>query len=330
MLSRCAIGLLTWNGQRDVGACVRSILAQDEPELEICWIDNASSDATVETVRVAAPNFPQPRIQPRNIGFCGGHNLGIDSTSAPYYLALNQDVVLAPDYVRRLCDWMDQDPALAMTSGLILQGDGQQGLDAKIYSAGLAMGRGRFPFELGMNAPMRDGFAGRRRVPGVTGAAMVLRRSAMTQVASSSDDIFPQEFFAYFEEVDLAIRIARAGLACGVDGAAKAWHAARGQGGRASRRIRAHYFKNHWLVTLRNDSVGQIVRELPAILKGELTHYLPQYVQSPLAACWGAAMVLELVAKARREFALFSERHPEATAGRDRFYEESIRALREL
>lgn len=376
---RCAIGLLTWNGAADAGACARSVLAQDERGrdvgapggLEIIWIDNASTDDTVGALRRAAPAFPEPIRLEINTGFCAGHNLGIERSRAPYYLALNQDAVLAPDYVRLLCDWMDSDPALAMVSGLILETGGGEGSGfgggdslgelndladlaervagsesdpavaaaagvawnalvrtARIYSAGLAMGRGRFPFELGMGRPVRATDFARRRVPGVTGAAMLLRREAVLAAAPRPGEVFPPEFFAYFEEVDLALRLAKAGLACGVHGGAVAWHAARGQGGVGRPDIRAHYFKNHWLMTLRDASLGELLRDASAILKTELMRFAPKYFREPAAALLGLARAARLAPRARADRRALAARWPDAAANRRAFFALSRAKLR--
>ncbi|MCH8332729.1 glycosyltransferase family 2 protein, partial [Candidatus Sumerlaeota bacterium] len=227
--ARCAVGLLTWNGGDDAVLCARSILGQTEKNLEIRWIDNASTDGTCKRIADEMPAFPRPAILERNVGFCKGHNQAFASTSAPYYLALNQDAVLAPDYVEKLCDWMDEDRSLAMASGLILH---SPGLDpdpaARIASAGMAMGRGRFPFELRMGELAGEDDRRRRYVPGLTGAALLLRRSAVLDLCEWPGEVFAPEFFAYFEEIDLALRVARAGRRCGIAGSALAWHAGRG------------------------------------------------------------------------------------------------------
>lgn len=331
---RCAVGLLTWNGERDVARCVRSLLAQTESPIELCWIDNASSDRTIDVVRAEAPGVFEPIAMRENVGFCEGHNRGLASTRAPYYLALNQDVELAPDYIERLCDWMDTHAEVAMVSGLILAGEmpehePERALDgATIYSAGLAMGRGRFPFELKMGQPASEADGERRYVPGVTGAAMLLRRSAVQAASLSPDQVFPREFFAYFEEVDLALRLARAGWRCGVDGAAVAWHAARGQGGAGNRALRAHYLKNHWLVSLRNDTWGDMFGEAAYILKGEIKHYCGQYLRNPGAALSAMWRMLRLCKASRRDFHRLEKQFSHSREGRARFYAESIRLLR--
>src|SRR6185295_19166477 len=95
------------------------------------------------------------------------------------------------------------------------------------------------------------------------------------------DEIFPEDFFAYSEEVDLALRLARCGLRCGVDGAAHARHTGQGSGGLQRSEIRARFFLNHWLLTLRHDPWHDIIREFPYILRGEFQYWLPLYLRHP-------------------------------------------------
>ena len=328
--SRCAIGLLTWNGERDVARCARSILDQTEKNIEIRWIDNASSDGTCRRVIEGVPGFPKPDVLEANVGFCAGHNRAFSDSNAPYYLALNQDVELAPDYVEKVCDWMDAEASLAMASGLILQSEaGAEGnRDARIYSSGMAMGRGRCPFELRMGERPAEFDRERRFVPAVTGAALMVRRSAVAELSPRPRELFPAEMFAYFEEVDLALRIARAGLRCGVEGSALAWHAARGQGGASDPAIRVHYLKNHWLVTLRNDAWSEIALEIPHIVKGELRHYLPNYISQPLVSIRAAWLTMRQLAAARRNQKWLSEKFPNGRRERLIFLQHSREELR--
>ena len=331
---RCAALLLTWNGAADAPYAARSLLAQTEPDLDIRWIDNASTDDTMSRVRAEVPEFPLPELMEKNVGFCAGHNRAFAATDAPYYLALNQDVVLAPDYIERLCDWMDEDESLASTSGLVLSHSGDWedpplDPDSTINSAGMAMGLGRFPFELRMGREPTERDRERQFVPAVTGAAMMIRRSAMEKVADRPGELFPPEFFAYFEEVDLALRIARAGLRCGVEGSALAWHAARGRGGKMNPAIRKHYIKNHWLVTFRNDRWTEMLAELPYIAKGELVHYVPQYLKALVPFIKARFQTLTMLPEARRVFRRGARKFPDSTEGRRRFYKESRRLLKE-
>lgn len=298
--ARCTIGLLTWNAGKDGLTAVASIFAQLEPCFELIWIDNASTDYTVERLRDRFPRLTPPHINTRNVGFCSGHNQALFVCRTPYYLALNQDAELDADYILRICDWMDSQPALALASGLILMPD-----KVRIYSAGMAWPRSRFAFELGMGMPLKEDLLRRRLVPAVDGSAMVLRVEACRRVSFPHREIFPKSFFAYGEEVDLALRLARAGYRCGVDGTAVATHRGRGSGGFKKASIRARFFLNHWLVTLRNDDWDTIVRELPWILRGELQFWLREYLKYPAALVIALWRLLFMWRGARRFYDLF-------------------------
>ena len=305
---RCTVGLLTWNAGDDGPACAASLLAQTESPLEIDWLDNGSDDGTPERLGARFEALPEPWILPANVGFCAGHNRMLARCRTDYYLALNQDVVLSADYARRLCDWLDENRSLGMVSGLILRG--RPGADKEaLYSAGLVWPRARFPFELGNGRPPRPDELGRRQVPGVTGAALMLRVSACRLASDPEGEVFPADFFAYHEEVDLALRMARTGWTCGVEGAAKAWHAGQGSGGLRRRRIRAAYFANHWLLTLRHEPWSMIARELAWIARGELVYWLPRYARSPIASAWGAWGAARRARAARRFYHRFEARH---------------------
>lgn len=308
--ARCTVGLLTWNGGGGVVECVRALLAQEESPLEIVWVDNASTDGTIARLQKEFDELPGPLIQSRNVGFCAGHNEAIRHCKTPYYLALNQDAVLEPDYIRRLCDWLDEESNLALAQGLILQDEGHRRLDqARVWSAGLVFPRTRFHFQLGMGGPIRLAWQRRRLVPGTDGTAMVLRMEAVRRASLPADEIFPESFFAYGEDIDLAQRVLRLGYDCGVDGQAVAWHAGKGSGGHSRLAIRAGFLGNHWLITLRNEPSGLILNELPYWLRGELQYWLPEYARHPLAFFAALGRLFKLGIGARRFYHRFERTH---------------------
>ncbi|MCL5271594.1 MAG: hypothetical protein M1457_13810, partial [bacterium] len=118
-----------------------------------------------------------------------------------------------------------------------------------------------------------------------------------------------QDFFAYGEEVDLALRLARAGLRCGVEGGAVAWHRGQGSGGLRRRTIRAKYLANHWMLAVRHDSAAALLREAPYVLRGELQYWLPRYLASPRALLMAAADLLRRWRAGRRYYREFERRH---------------------
>jgi GT2 family glycosyltransferase len=274
--ARCTAGLLTWNPGELGERCVASLLAQSEPLLRVDWIDNASADGAPGRLRARFPALPSPEVNPRNLGFCAPHNRMLARCATPYYLALNQDVALAPDYVARLCDWMDSEP-------------------------GLAFPRARYLFHLGAGRPYGEPYLGRRRVSGVEGSALLMRvADCRRAIVDGPEEIFPESFFAYYEEVDLTLRLARLGLGCGVDGRAVAVHAGKGSGGFGQPAIRARFLANHWLTTLRNEPWSRILRDLPWIVRGEARYWLPEYLAAPEALARALAILAREAPSARR------------------------------
>lgn len=322
---RCTVGLLTWNGGAEVEHCIAALLAQDEPAFEILWVDNASTNDCVARLQARfAGTMPAAAVNPRNNGFCGGHNQLLRACRTPFYLALNQDAALSPDYLRRLCDWMQAEPRLALASGLVLQA-AEAG--ERIESVGLAWPRLRMAFLLGLDRPVTPADRLRREVSGVIGAAMLLRVAACRDVSLGPDSVFPDDFFAYFEEIDLAQRLGRNGFACGVEGGVTARHVSASSGGKRQRPIQAKYIANHWLLTLRHDGLALLLRELPWLLYGELRWWLPRYLRQPLAFLQALGDFLRRAIPARRFYHTFERRHGPTQA---RLATLRMRARREL
>ena len=327
--ARCTVGLLTWNAGEDGVDCARRIVAQTEAPLELIWIDNASIDGTVRRLHRRCRALPKPFVNPRNLGFCTGHNQALAACRTRYYLALNQDAILERETVERLCDWMDKRPELAMTAPLLLmEEEGEGSGEPRLWSGGMVFPRARFAFELGMGAPATERWRRRRIVPGVDGSAMMLRVDACHQASLDPQEIFADRFFAYGEELDLAMRLARAGFECGVEGTTTTVHRGRSSGGFARSTVRALFFRNHWLATLRNEPLGLIVRELPYLLRGELQYWLPEYAKKPLGFVLALFGFLRHAPAARRFYREFERKFGPTRKRLENYKKRSLEELR--
>jgi GT2 family glycosyltransferase len=254
---------------RDGGSALFRALASLERQtgatVSLVVVDNASR--ADERARMAR-EWPAARIVgfSRNLGFAGGANEGIARTRAPYVLLLNNDAVLEPDYVARLVARLDLDARLAAGQGLVLSEDGRQ-----VDSAGLSWNsRGEaLPLLSGedVSVAAREPF----EVPGVSATATLYRREALEAVARGGS-VFDGAFFAYYEDVDLSLRLARAGWRFVCDPRAIARH----EGSRTGRRTpwrRAFWTaRNRWRTLFRNFAPELIRRNLPALLRADLAH----------------------------------------------------------
>ena len=102
------ISLLTWNGQKYLPWLLKSLSKQSFKDWELLVLDNASTDKSVDIIR---EYYPKARIvhQKQNIGFAKGHNLLINWSNSDYILVLNQDLILEPNYIRELVDFLQQN-----------------------------------------------------------------------------------------------------------------------------------------------------------------------------------------------------------------------------
>ena len=270
-----------------------SLEAQRGVALSVLVVDNGSSEG--ERARIGR-DAPAARVVAfsRNLGFAGAANEGIARTRAPFVLLLNNDAVLEPDYVARLAARLEFDPRLAAVQGLVLTEDGRQ-----IDTAGLEWnGRGEaVPVLSGadVSAAPREPF----EVSGVSATAALYRREAF-EAAGPGGLAFESAFFAYYEDVDLSLRLLRKGWRFACDPRAFARH----EGSRTGRRTpfrRAFWtLRNRWRTLFRNFTPALLARNVPALLRADLAH---------VRAVGLAGLALPLLVWPRLPFQALRSRH---------------------
>ena len=202
----------------------------------------------------------------RNLGFAGAANEGIARTRSPYVLLLNNDATVAPDYAARLAARLALDERLAAAQGLVLTADG-----GRVDTAGIQWNRS------GRSGPGVWRRAARRRsegsfeVPGVSATAALYRREALDSVAPQGQ-VFDDSFFAYYEDADLSLRLARAGWRFACDSGAIARHEGSRTGSRTPFRRAVWTARNRWRTLFRNIEGRRIRASLGRLLRADLAH----------------------------------------------------------
>ncbi len=282
---------------RDGGDALFRALASLERQkgvaLSLLVVDNDSSEGERARITREAPAARVVAFS-SNLGFAGAANEGIARTRAPFVLLLNNDAVLEPDYVARLAARLEFDGRLAAVQGLVLTEDGRQ-----IDTAGLEWnGRGEaLPVLSGRDASAapREPF----EVSGVSATAALYRREAF-EAAGPSGAAFENAYFAYYEDVDLSLRLLRKGWRFACDPRACARH----EGSRTGRRTpfrRAFWtLRNRWRTLFRNFEPALIARNFPALLRADLAH---------VRAVGLSGLALPLLVWPRLPFQAFRSRH---------------------
>ncbi|MBN1593335.1 MAG: glycosyltransferase family 2 protein [Candidatus Coatesbacteria bacterium] len=105
--------VVNFNGMSHLDTCLKSLVAQTYPNLEILVSDDSSTDESVEFIR---SKFPSVKVvqNPRNMGFVATANRAMQSGSADWVLLLNNDVECEPDFVERLMASAMANPDVGM------------------------------------------------------------------------------------------------------------------------------------------------------------------------------------------------------------------------
>lgn len=196
-LPSISIIVLNWNGRRHLKPCLQSLLALDYPEsrLEIILCDNGSNDGSVEYVR---KNFTRVRVVAldRNYGFAEGNNRAVKVAGGEWVGFLNNDMKVEPSWIKDMLAGIDDQPTAVCLSSRILNWDGSAidfaGGGINYQGHGFQVGHGKLQLDHG--EPGRLLFA--------CGGAMLIRKDVFLDVGG-----FDEQFFAFFEDVDLGWRL---------------------------------------------------------------------------------------------------------------------------
>lgn len=111
--------------------CVQSVL-EDMQGIEgrVVIVDNASNDGSVEKLRAWIASLEKKErvnllVSATNSGFSGGHNAGVQSQLAEFYLILNSDAVLRPGFLHAMLEAAKQNPSIGLFAPQIAHDTGE-------------------------------------------------------------------------------------------------------------------------------------------------------------------------------------------------------------
>jgi GT2 family glycosyltransferase len=259
----------SWNRADLLEAILTNLSRQTRPPDQIIVVDNGSADAT----QVVAREFPVDLIVfPENRGFAIAVNEGIRHANGDWILILNNDVVLEPYWLERLLASAEQENA-SFAVGKLLRPNDMSLIDGSWDLISRAAYAWRCGFE------RRDGavWSTKRRISFAPMTAALFHRRVFDQVG-----LLETRFESYYEDVDLGVRCALAGIDGIYDPAAIALHMSKTTLGKSSARVIFLTARNQLLIlakyysgkTLRRFAwpvlVGQILAVLAAAKQGHL------------------------------------------------------------
>jgi len=258
-LPRVSIVIVTWNALPLLQRCLPSVVATDYPNVEIILADNASMDGSAAWVAAEYPDVVIVR-HPENGLFCRGNNLALPHASGDYVVLLNNDVEVEPDWLHPLVREMEADDVGAVQPKL-LQYDERDRFEYAGACGGF-IDRIGYPFTRGRvfdtMEPDHSQYDDARDVFWATGAALMLRRSALDEVGA-----LDEQFEMHMEEIDLCWRLQRAGYRVRVAPESVVYHIGGGSLPKGNPRKTYYNFRNSLLMLYKNLSPSDWRRVFP-------------------------------------------------------------------
>jgi len=211
---KLSIIILCWNDQEVIGNCLQSIYSSTHStEFEIIVSDNGSTDGSVEFIH---KTYPQVHVieNGSNLRFAKANNIGIHASKGEYVLILNPDTIIHDYALDRLIKFADKHREAGAFGCRVLNTDGSYQESGRPFPTF----RGEWVRALGLKplAYLSDwflpgiyvGWKGdtERRVDWLSGCFILARAEILTQIEG-----FDEQFFYYFEDMDLCKRVRQAG-----------------------------------------------------------------------------------------------------------------------
>ncbi|PWS29001.1 glycosyl transferase family 2 [Pedobacter yonginense] len=199
-----AIVILNWNGKAFLQQFLPGILRTEYDNLQVIVGDNASTDDSVAFLKA---QFPSVKIiqNSLNYGFAGGYNKVLEQVEADYFVLLNSDVEVTPNWIKPVIDLMESDAQIAAAQPKIkwqlnkkqFEYAGAAGGYLDIYGYPFCRGRlfNVYEFDSGQYNEAKEVFW-------ASGAAFFVRSNCWRETGGLDADLF-----AHMEEIDLCWRL---------------------------------------------------------------------------------------------------------------------------
>jgi N-acetylglucosaminyl-diphospho-decaprenol L-rhamnosyltransferase len=208
-----AVIVVSHDQARWLPRCLPTVLERaDGLSLDLVVVDNGT---TRETAELVGRDFPQARtIVSENHGFAHANNAGLASTDGRWVLFLNPDTELLDGSLAELVAELDRRPGVGVAGVRQVDADGAltptvRNFPTPARALGDALGLERLPGRpdwLGERDVRLDRYDRELEIDWTIGSFLLARREAIDDVGG-----FDERFFLYSEEVDLCLRVHRAG-----------------------------------------------------------------------------------------------------------------------
>lgn len=259
-MKKLAIIIVNWNGKNFLRDCLDSLRNQTHKDFRIILVDNGSEDDSVSLVRANYPEVETIELL-KNTGFAKANNIGIkkalEDGNIKYILTLNNDTKVCANFMAEMLSSAENHPGAGSIQPKVLNYDG-----TKIDSAGILIYKDMSAQNRGYEEKDGGKYNQEAEIFGASACAAIYAREALEKTKLPGDNYFDEDYFAYFEDVDLAWRLRLTGFRSFYCPQAIVVHFQSATGKRYSPFKKFHLHRNQYYNIIKNLPFWMIARAL--------------------------------------------------------------------
>ncbi len=258
-----------WNGKDDLPACLDSLLGQSFKS-HIIVVENGSMDGSLELLQTHYPQI-ELIVHGENKGYAGGVNPGFKRAieiGASYVAPFNNDAIADKDWLKNLAEYLDAHPKVGTVDSMVLSADGDH-----LDSVGECYTTWGLPYPRGRNETDVNHYDNEPVVFAACGAACLYRVATLKEIG-----LLDEDFFAYYEDVDLSFRVQLAGWQIRYVPTAQVYHQINATGSKIKGFMTYQTMKNLPWLLYKNAPASVFWRVLP--------RFIVAYCSFILSAIW--------------------------------------------
>ena len=252
-----------YNGKHFMEPCLASLKEQTCQDYKVLVVDNASTDGSLEYMKEHYPKIEVIALD-KNYGFSKAVNVGIQHSTTPYVILLNNDTTVDPHYVEEMIKAIERSPRIFSVSSKMIQMYHPELIDSAgdLYTLlgwGVCRGTGR---------PVSNYTEADEIFTACAGAA-IYRRSAFSKIG-----YFDENHFAYLEDIDVGYRAKIYGYKNTYCPTALVYHVGSGTSGSKYNSFKVKLSsRNNIYLNYKNMPILQLILNFLPLLTGYIVKY---------------------------------------------------------
>lgn len=258
-MSKVSVVIPNYNGEKYIKECMDALLKQSEKDFDVIFVDNASEDGSLDEIKHYNKKLKLDLIKlDKNYGFSKAVNEGIKASKAEYVILLNNDTHVGKHFIEELLKAIQEDENIFAAQALMLQYDAPDKVDsAGDYFCGMGVA-----FSVGKDKAASQ-YNKKKDIFSACAGAAIYRKKVFDEIG-----YFPEQFFAYLEDVDTCYRAKLFGYRNIIVPSARVLHVGSGSSGSRYNEFKVKLAaRNSILLMYRNFALWQwVVNFIPVMM----------------------------------------------------------------